>query len=74
MYSAVTGWMASSDCDPQDVGGADGGEQKEHCEAACRMANPELLGPQAAAELRSAWAGEAARPHTGASYTSASEN
>jgi hypothetical protein len=28
------------------------------------IANPELLWPQAAAELRSAWTGEGARPHT----------
>jgi len=54
-------------CDPQDVGGADGGEDKKQCEAAGRMANPELPWARAAAELRSAWTGEDARPYTGAS-------
>ena len=52
------------DCDPQDVGGAEGGEQKEHCDAAGRMANPKLPRPPATAELRSAWTGEGARPYT----------
>jgi hypothetical protein len=52
--------------DPQDVSGAEGGEQKEHREPANRTANPELLWPQASAELCSAWTGEGARPHTSA--------
>ena len=53
------------DRDLQDVGGAEGGERRARKQQ-CRIANPELLWPQAVAELRSAWTGEGARPHTNA--------
>ena len=60
------------DGDLSDVGGAEGGGKKEHGEASC-VANPELMWPPAAAELRSAWTGEGARPHTGL-HTGGGEN
>jgi hypothetical protein len=36
-------------------------------------ADPELLWPQAATELRSAWTGEGARPHTNGAATEDTE-